>query len=125
MTTISLSRRLGVTVLLAGAATLTAAPVYAAPAPVAPSAPHPAVTAAAPSHPSKALTEHREAIARAERAARDLQPAGRAPARQDPSGPSSTPLTPLLLLGGGLAVGAVGYAAGRSRRPGRTRPATV
>jgi hypothetical protein len=125
MTTISLSRRLGITVLLAGAATLAAAPAYAAPAPVAPPAPHPAVTAAAPSHPSKALTEHREAIARADRAGRDPQPAGLAPAGQDPSGPSSAPLTPLVLLGGGLALGAAGYAAGRSRRPGRTRPATV
>jgi len=113
------------TALVAGTAVLTAAPSYAGPPPEAPT-PTASVEQGS-AQPNKAQIEHDETFAGSPGMAAHVKAKVEAMERVqgDPqstsesgtgdSGPSSVPVTVLVLLGGGLAAGAAGYTVYRFR----------
>jgi hypothetical protein len=126
-TTHTAVRRVGATVVLAGAAVFTAAPAFAG------VPPEDTGGGSAASQPNKAQVEHEEnagasgglsaqtkaRVEQMERAMRDSQPAPHpAGSTSNPSDPSSVPVTVLALVGGALVAGATGYIVYRFRHHG-------
>jgi len=109
-------RRAAAFALIAATAVISAGPATAT------VAPEPATVLASEVSPSKARIEHLEQQLRDAETA-PLSPYGRSV--DDPSDPSSVPLTALALLGGGLVTAAAGFSVYRFRHHANVGPSTA